>query len=159
MILLVDLNIRCHKRRDVHGPCKNRRMRIRRTLLGHNRQKLALVKLNRLTGGKILCHDDHRLRHCLRAYLRPVQDGDQTVGNIMNIRCTSPHIVVVHTEEHGCHLLAGHKYRILCIHPVIFDDAGDGLIVIQIVQKHLVNVENHCFFFSHVNPCLLIESF
>ena len=69
MIRLVNLNIRCHQRWNVHRTRQNRCMGIGRALLGDNRQKFTLIKLYGLTWRQILSHNNDRLWHRLRANL------------------------------------------------------------------------------------------
>ena len=67
--LRIQIDISGNDTRNIHHTRQNSGMRVGGSLLGNQRQDLVLLKLYGLAGGQILCHDDHRLRHCLCAYL------------------------------------------------------------------------------------------
>ena len=134
-------------------------MRVGRSFLGNQRKELVFFKLNSLAWSKILCHNDHRLRHSLRAYLASVQDRDHTLRDIFDICSTSSHIIIIHAQEHGSKLLRSHEYSVLCIHFLIFYDIFDGIIIIRIIKKHLMNIKDHSLFFSYILQGFLIKSF
>ena len=117
-------------------------MGIRRSLSRHKCQHLGTVKLDRLARCQIIRQNDRLLHlHGLRA-AAVMQNGDQTLGNIFDVRRTRLHVLIIHAGEHRRKVVPCRSNGKLCIDLLCRDNVADGIAVILIVQHHLMYLED-----------------
>ena len=86
-----------------------------------------------------------------------MQHGDQTLGNILDIRRTRLHVLVIHAGEHRCKIVPCRGNGKLCIDLLCRDNVADGIAVILIVQHHLMYLEDRCIVLSDFLYRFVIE--
>ena len=118
-------------------------MGIGRTLAGDERQDFFGIELYGFAGDEILGREDHRFFGKLDFVLGIHEDLQDPLGNIPHIGSTFLHIRVVHGGEHGGKLGSGFRHGVFHIHAFFLDNADDRVGKIQILEHHLVDVENH----------------
>ena len=84
------------------------------------------------------------------------QDADNTRRNIANIRRTRLHIAVIHRREHLRELCTRVADGGFGVHAVVLDHALDALNKIQVLQHHLVRLEDSCIFLADLLQRLII---
>ena len=118
-------------------------MRVRRAARRDKAEDKRLIQLYGLARRKVVrCHDARHVGHDAALALAG-QNADHARRNIPNIRRTRLHVAVVHRGEHLRELRAGVADGGLRIQAVVFDEPLNALDKIQIVQHHLVGLEQH----------------
>ncbi len=143
--------------RNAHGPGQNRRMGIHRALYRHKGKHLVLLQLHRFRGCQILRHDDHRLVCVDALTIAAGQYPDDPLRNILHVRCTAPHILIVHGRKHLGKVVAGHRHGIFRIDLLGFNDVPGSIQIIVILQHHLVDLEDGRIGLADFLHCLVIE--
>ena len=87
----------------------------------------------------------------------PVRMPTTRAGNIADIRRTRLHIAVIHRREHLRELYTGVADSGLGVYTVVLNHTLDALHEIQIVQHHLVRLEQHCRVLTGLSKCLVIQ--
>ena len=124
-------------------PRQDRGVRVRRAARRDKAEDKRLVQLHGLARRKVVrCHDARHVGHNAALALTG-QNADHPRRNIPNIRRTRLHVAVVHRGEHLCELRTGVADGSLRIQTVVFDEPLNALDEIQIVQHHLVGLEQH----------------
>ena len=143
--------------RDVHGPCKNRRMGVCRTIHGCKGKHFGFVELNRLTWYQIICCHDHRFV-CYNTALPGIgKDTEKTVRYILYISCTSLHISIIHGCKHLREVISCCCNGILCVDFLGGNNILNRIHIIQIHQHHLMYFKDCRIGFSHIFHCLVIQ--
>ena len=154
---LIQRYLRTDQRRNAHGPGQNCGMGVHRALYRHKGQHLVLLQLYGLGGCQILSQDDHRLIRMETLTGAAGQHADDTLRDVLHIRGTAPHILILHSGEHLGEVVAGHCHGILCIDLLGFDDVPGGIQVVVILQHHLMNLEDGRICLANLLYRLVIE--
>ena len=116
-----------------------------------------LVQLHGLARRKVVrCHDARHIGYDA-AFALAGQNADHARRNIPNIRRTRLHVAVVHRGEHLCELRTGVADGSLRIQTVVFDEPLNALDEIQIVQHHLMGLEQHGCVLARLSECLVMQ--
>lgn len=118
-------------------------MRVRRAARRDKAEDKRLIQLYGLARRKVVRrHDARHIGHNAALALTG-QNADHARRNIPNIRRTRLHVAVVHRGKHLRELRTGVADGGLRIQTVVFDESLNTLDEIQIIQHHLVGLEQH----------------
>ena len=124
---------------------------------GNKGQNFVLVHLDRFTRCQIICNNNGRFE------LTPVHLSlsgkvtDQPVRDILHIRGTCLHVLIIHIGKHFRKIITGNRYRILCIHFFIPDQIVYGILIIIVLKHHLMNLKDCRIDLSDLPHGLLIQ--
>ena len=97
----VELHRHTDQRRDVHHTREDRGMGVRRAMDGDERKDLTLIHLHRFTRCQAIRHDDGRFHMRPVELLLTTQIPDQSIRDILHIRGTCLHVLIIHNREGG----------------------------------------------------------
>ena len=149
--------IHADQRRDVHGAGKDRRVGIGGPVSRDKGEHPTLIQLYRLAGSKIIRHQDNRFLSGHGPGFVTGKHHDQTVGDILHIRRSGFHVLVVHSREHIREIVAGGGHRVLRVNLLGGNHVGHRLHIIQIVQHHLMHFKNHGIGLAHLFFRLFVQ--
>ena len=143
--------------RNIHVSCKNRRVRVGRTVCGDKRQHFIFIQRNGFTRGEVVCTNNHAFLGCGCTGDVSGQVCNDAVRNVFHICCSCLHICILHGRKHLCKVVRRHSNGIFCIDFLGFNDVGNAFVVILIFQHHHVNLENLSVGFADFFQCLFID--
>ena len=146
-----------HHRRDAHGAGKDGGVGVGGAAGGDEAQHLAPVQPGGLTGHQVVSGDDAGGVPAQGLVLLAGEQADYPPGHVQHIGGTLLHIRIVHLGEHLGELFAGLLHRVLRVDVLVPDHAGDGFAIVQVLQHHLVDLEQKGLLLAQLGAGLLIE--
>ena len=147
------IDIGGHQGGDAHGPGQNGRVAVGGALAGHKGQNLVFGQLYRLRRCQVLGQQNAGNVHG-HGGGEAAEDLHHPAGHVPNVGGTGFHVLIVHGGKHLREFLAG-----------LLDGVGgavaavnaalDGFHIVQIVQHHDLNVQNHGVFLTQTGSGLL----
>ena len=132
-------------------------MGVRRAMDGDEREDLTLIHLHRFTRCQVIRHDDGRFHMRPVELLLTTQVPDQTIRDILHIRRTRLHVLIIHIREDLGEVITGDCHRVLRIDLLRLDHRVDRILVILILEHHLMHLEDLRVYLTDLLERLLIE--
>ena len=132
-------------------------MGVGRAALGHERENLVFVELDRLARREVVRRDDHRPGRVDPRALHAAEHVHQPLGHVLDVRRAPLHIGVVHRGKHLREVIRRHADGVFRVHPLGGDDVGDRIAVVKVLEHHLVDLEDHRVGLPHLDERLLVE--
>ena len=117
-------------------------------------QNLALIHLHGLTRRQIIRNDNGWLHAVPVKLLLAAQIPDQAIGDILHIRGSCLHVLIIHACKHLGEIIAGHSHSILCVHLLVLNHGLNGFLIVIVLEHHLMNLKN-----SRIHLADLLQSF
>ena len=134
-------DVSLHQGGDTHDAGQNGGVAVGGTVLSDKSQDLVLRQLNGLRGSQVLGNQNAGPIH-LKTGAAAAQDVDHTGGHVAHVRSTGLHVGVVHgSKVHG--KLFTSLLDSLCGAQAVLDLGLDALQIVQIVQHHHLDIQNH----------------
>ena len=127
-------------------------------LAGDEAQQQALVHAHRLGRGQILGHQNAGLGALQAGIVHPLQDVQDRLCNVDDVRTAGLQIRVIHGCEHGSLIVAGGLDSVLGALVLAVDDLLDGVHKVVIFQHHGVDVEHFGNVLACFGQCLFVQS-
>ena len=108
-------------------------MGVRRAMDGDERKDLTLIHLHRFTRCQVIRHDDGRFHMRPVELLLTTQIPDQTIRDILHIRGTCLHVLIIHIREDLGEVISGDRHRVLSIELLRLDHRVDRILVVLIL--------------------------
>ena len=144
--------------RDVHAAGQNGGVAVGAALAGDEAQQQALVHAHRLGRGQILGHQNAGLGALQAGIVHPLQDVQDRLCNVDDVRTAGLQIRVIHGCEHGSLIVAGGLDSVLGALVLAVDDLLDGVHKVVIFQHHGVDVEHFSNVLACFGQCLFVQS-
>ena len=144
--------------RDVHAAGQNGGVAVGAALAGDEAQQQAIVHAHRLGRGQILGHQNAGLGALQAGIVHPLQNVQDRLCNVDDVRTAGLQIRVIHGCEHGSLIVAGGLDSVLGALVLAVDDLLDGVHKVVIFQHHGVDVEHFGNVLACFGQCLFVQS-
>ena len=148
---------KAHHRRNAHGAGEDGSVGVGGAPGRDEAQHLAPVQPGGLAGRQVVGGDDAGHVAPQRLILLAGEQADHPPGHVQHVGRPLLHIVVVHLGEHIGELGGGLVHRVLRVDVLVPNDPGDGVPVVQVLQHHLVNLEQEGFLLPQLGLGVHIE--
>ena len=142
--------------RNVHHTGKNGRMGIGRSMDSYKGKNLLFIHLYCFTGTQVICHNNGRFGRIQINFFLSLQILHQSIGNILDIRGSGLHVIIIHACKHFGKIITCHSNCIFRIHHFCTDHVVYGIQIILILQHHLMYFENSSTGFSNLFDSFII---
>ena len=157
VIFLANAAARADNRRNAYRACENRRVRVHAAGRRHKALHTRLIQLHRFAGSKVVSRQNIAALAALPAAAAVAQAIEHLARNILDIRSTRTHIIILHRGKNLSKVSRRRLHCILCIDMLRADNSFNGLDIIKILQHHLMNLKNRRIISAYVNNRLFIK--
>ena len=149
--------IHIDQRRDIETSGKNGSMRIGRTLSRHKGQYLCFIQIDGFAGGQVICQNNDSFGAFQALFSLSGEFSDDPFGDIQHIDRPCLHVFVIHLGKGAGKKLRRYKNGVFRRQFFFFDQTLDAFEVVQILQHHLMDLENLGVFFTDLCDGILIK--